>query len=93
MAEDVRAHAIISGRVQGVAYRIETQWAAGRIGVCGWVRNRPDETVEALIEGPRPKVEEMLGWCRRGPALARVDTVDVRWEDPSGEFPDFRIVR
>ena len=93
MVENVRAHASISGRVQGVAYRIETQWAAERIGVSGWVRNRADGSVEAVFEGERPKVEEMLAWCRRGPALARVTGVDVKWEGYSGEFTGFRIAR
>lgn len=92
MAEQVRAHVIITGRVQGVAFRIETQWAAERIGVQGWVRNRRDGTVEAVLEGEKPHVEEMLGWCRRGPALARVDAVDVTWETYTGEYSDFRIM-
>ena len=92
MADNVRAHAVISGRVQGVAFRIETQWAAERIGVQGWVRNRWDGTVEALFEGEKARVEEMLAWCRRGPELARVEAVDLSWEDYRGEFTDFSIV-
>lgn len=92
MVENVRACAVISGRVQGVAFRFETQRAAERIGVHGWVRNRPDGTVEARFEGERARVEEMLAWCRRGPALARVTAVDVKWEDYRGEFTEFRIV-
>lgn len=93
MAENVRARAAISGRVQGVAFRFETQWAAERIGVRGWVRNRPDGTVEALFEGERERVEEMLAWCRRGPALARVAAVDIQWEDYRGDLAEFRILR
>jgi acylphosphatase len=94
MADDnVRAHALISGRVQGVAYRIETQWAAERIGVRGWVRNLPDGRVEAVFEGGREEVDEILEWCRRGPALARVDAVDVRWENPTGGFTRFGVTR
>jgi acylphosphatase len=92
MADNVRAHAVISGRVQGVAFRIETLWAAERIGVRGWVRNRRDGTVEALFEGERARVEEMVAWCRRGPELARVEAVDLRWEDYRGEFTKFSIV-
>jgi acylphosphatase len=49
--------------------------------------------VEAVFEGERPKVEEMLAWCRRGPALARVTGVDVKWEGYGGEFTGFRIAR
>ena len=93
MAENVRVRAVISGRVQGVAFRFETQWAAERIGVQGWVRNRPDGTVEAVFEGERTRVEEMLAWCRRGPALARVAAVDVQWEDYRGDLVEFRILR
>jgi acylphosphatase len=92
MVENVRARAVITGRVQGVAYRIETQWAAERIGVRGWVRNRADGSVEAVFEGERAKVEAMLAWCRRGPALARVTAVDVSWEACGGESAGFRIV-
>jgi acylphosphatase len=93
MAENVRARVVIGGRVQGVAYRFETQYAAERIGVHGWVRNRPDGTVQALFEGERGRVEEMIAWCRRGPALARVTAVDVSWEDYCGDLSDFRILR
>jgi acylphosphatase len=92
MLENGRARVVISGRVQGVAFRIETQWAAERIGVRGWVRNRRDGTVEALFEGERRRVEEILAWCRRGPALARVTAVEVQWEDYRGEFTEFRIL-
>jgi acylphosphatase len=62
------------------------------MGVHGWVRNRRDGTVEALFEGERARVEEMVDWCRRGPELARVETVDLRWEDYRGEFTRFSIV-
>jgi acylphosphatase len=91
MAENVRAHVIISGRVQGVAFRADTRWQAQRIGVFGWVRNRRDGTVEALIEGEKQKVENMLAWCRRGPALARVDDMKLDWKPYTGEFTQFQI--
>jgi acylphosphatase len=91
MNETVRAHVVIAGRVQGVAFRYETRSAAGRIGVTGWVRNRRDGSVEAVIEGTRAQVDDMLAWCRRGPALARVDDVAAHWEQPTGEFPRFEI--
>ncbi|MEJ5359773.1 MAG: acylphosphatase [Desulfobacterales bacterium] len=93
MEERVRAHVFVSGRVQGVAFRLETRRAAGRIGVCGWVRNLPDGRVEAVIEGERRRVEEMIAWCRRGPALARVESLALSWEPPTGEFTEFAIVR
>jgi acylphosphatase len=89
--ENARARALITGRVQGVAFRFETRRAAERIGVSGWVRNRADGSVEAVFEGRRPQVEEILAWCGRGPALARVAGVDVRWEAATGEFEGFFI--
>ena len=91
MAESTRVHAYITGRVQGVAFRWETQRVAEQHQVRGWVRNLPDRRVEAVFEGPRPQVEAVLKWCRQGPAIARVDAVDVQWEDFKGEFEGFSI--
>ena len=91
MTGPIRAHAIISGRVQGVFYRMETQRAAYRIGVDGWVRNLKDGTVEAVFEGEQDKVNAALEWCRQGPANARVDEVKVDWQDYTGEFSDFKV--
>ncbi len=91
MAENTRVHAFIAGRVQGVAFRWETQRVAEQQQVHGWVRNLPDGRVEAVFEGPRPQVEAVLEWCRQGPAIARVEVVDVQWEDFKGEFEGFSI--
>ncbi len=91
MAENTRVHAYITGRVQGVAFRWETQRVAEQHQVKGWVRNLPDRRVEAVFEGPRPQVEAVLAWCHQGPAIARVDAVDVQWEDFKGEFEGFSI--
>jgi acylphosphatase len=91
MEKQVSAHAIIFGRVQGVFFRVETQRAAERYGVSGWVRNRPDGTVEAVFEGEQQAVDAVLNWCKQGPGVARVDEVDVNWQDYTGEFKDFDI--
>ena len=91
MDKRTRAHAIISGRVQGVFFRMETKQAAERCGVFGWVRNLPDGTVEAVFEGERQNVEAVLRWCQAGPPHARVNRVDVRWQAYSGEFENFDI--
>lgn len=91
MQDNCRAHAIISGRVQGVFYRMETQSAAYRIGVNGWVRNLADGTVEAVFEGEKGRVEAVLDWCRQGPPNSRVDEVAVDWQKYTGEFSDFRV--
>ena len=91
MEKQVRAHAIISGRVQGVFFRVETQRAAQRFGVNGWVRNKRDGTVEAVFEGSRQNVDATLDWCRQGPSMSHVDKVDVDWQDYTGEFKGFDI--
>ena len=67
MDEKVRAHLMISGRVQGVFYRMETQRAAGRLGVTGWVRNKPNGMVEAVATGEKKAVDALIQWCRTGP--------------------------
>jgi len=91
MEETVRAHLIISGRVQGVFYRMETKSAADRFGVSGWVKNRRDGRVEALVEGEKPRVEGLIKWCRKGPPAARVHDVEVAWEPYRGEFASFEV--
>ena len=91
MDDKARAHVIISGRVQGVFFRVETQRAADRIGVSGWVRNRSDGTVEAVFEGDRERVDAVLQWCKEGPAHSNVIDVNVSWSDYKGEFLSFEI--
>lgn len=86
-----RAHVHISGRVQGVFFRYETQALAEELGVKGWVRNTPGGRVEAVFEGDKEKVEQMLDFCRRGPPGARVTDVEVKWESYQGEFSSFSI--
>lgn len=89
--EMIRAHAIISGKVQGVFFRAETRKAALEIGVTGWVRNKADGTVEAVFEGDENRVAKMLEWCKRGSPFSNVTGVDVDWADYAGEFKEFRI--
>jgi acylphosphatase len=59
--------------------------------VSGWVRNLPDSRVEAVFEGEKEQVDSLLEFCRRGPSAARVTRVDIRWENPNGEFHSFQI--
>ncbi len=66
----------ISGRVQGVGFRLWTEREARRLGLRGWVRNRRDGTVEALLIGDAAAVEAMIAAAQRGPAMARVDRVE-----------------
>jgi len=75
-------HVIISGRVQGVFFRMETLRTANRYGVCGWVRNLPDGRVEAVFEGMPENVNQVLVWCKTGPPMAAV--ADVTIEEMAG---------
>jgi len=87
----VRAHIFVSGRVQGVFFRSETQHEANKRNVSGWVRNLPDGRVEGVFEGERDEVERLIEFCRRGSPGARVTRVEVRWERYTGEFRGFRV--
>ncbi len=86
-----RAHIWVSGRVQGVFYRATAKEVADRLRLTGWVRNLPDGRVEAVVEGPEDAVKAFIDWCWEGPPLARVEDVEVVWEDPTGEFSGFKI--
>ena len=75
-SEPIARRLRIHGLVQGVGYRNALQAQAARLGLAGWVRNRLDGTVEALVAGPPAAVEAILEWARRGPPAARVSHVD-----------------
>jgi len=87
----VRTHVFVSGRVQGVFFRSETEDEANRRNIAGWVRNTSDGRVEAIFEGEKEDVEKLIDFCRRGPPGARVTKVNVQWDDYTGEFRDFKI--
>ncbi|MGG6293104.1 acylphosphatase [Leptolyngbya sp. AN02str] len=76
------AHVFVLGRVQGVGYRASTWDTATLLKLSGWVRNLRDGRVEAIFEGPRDRVEEMLRWCHQGPPTALVDQVLVEYKPP-----------
>jgi len=84
-----RARLTITGLVQGVSYRAATVEAARRHGLSGWVRNNPNGSVEAVVEGDEDAVKRLIEWCRTGPPLARVEGVAVSWEPFKNEFDDF----
>jgi acylphosphatase len=86
-----RFHVYISGRVQGVFFRAETQRTAKGFNLTGWVRNIADGRVEALFEGEDTNVDKMIAWCHIGPPAARVDEVLIEEEPCCGEFRDFSI--
>ncbi len=80
----IRRRVVVRGAVQGVGFRVSFARAAQSRGVSGWVRNRPDGTVEAVLEGDDDAVASALRWCGDGPRGARVDRVDVHDEEPEG---------
>jgi acylphosphatase len=90
---NARAHVFVSGRVQGVFFRVETRHEATKRNVVGWVRNTHDGKVEAIFEGQKEAVEKMIEFCKKGPAGARVIDVTVQWETSTREFGDFKIRR
>jgi acylphosphatase len=91
-AANVQAHLFISGTVQGVSFRASTREQAKQRGVMGWVKNLKDGRVEALLQGPKDKVDEVIQWCHRGPPAAKVEKVVVTWEKVEDEFKDFDVV-
>jgi acylphosphatase len=88
---ETRARILISGKVQGVLFRKEMTDRARYLGVAGWVRNLRDGRVEAIAEGEKSNIEELLRFCRVGPPGARVTNVDVSWLEFAGDFRGFRI--
>lgn len=87
MSERVTRHLVVFGRVQGVFYREAMRLEAERLCVAGWVRNRRDATVEAVVQGPGEAVEAIIAWARRGPPDAQVAGVEVG--EGTGEFSGF----
>ena len=87
----VRVHLLISGRVQGVAFRYYAQDIAQSLGIKGWVRNCWDSKVEVVMEGEEEKVKKLIGWCYRGPGSAIVEKIDIEWGKYRGEFKTFGI--
>jgi acylphosphatase len=80
----IRRRVVVSGDVQGVYFRDTCRMTAAEAGVTGWVRNRPDGTVEAVFEGPPEAVDQMTAWAHEGSPLSIVDGVEVVEEEPEG---------
>jgi len=89
----VRAHIWVTGRVQGVGFRAHVEFVARQTGVTGWVRNVGYDTVEAVAEGTREKVEQFVELMKQGPRTSRVDESRIEWEDVTGEFREFGVKR
>ena len=90
---NARAHVFVSGRVQGVFFRMETCYEAMKRNIEGWIRNTSNGRVEAIFEGEREDVERLIDFCKSGPPSARVTKIDLQWKEYTGEFKTFKIRR
>ena len=91
MSENARARITVSGRVQGVFFRANSVEQAVAFGIAGEVSNMMNGDVEIIAEGEKEKIEKLIAWCRVGPELARVNSVEVVWEEYLGEFTAFGV--
>jgi acylphosphatase len=91
MADQVSLQAVVRGHVQGVFYRASVESWAEELKLAGYVRNRPDGTVEVKVEGERQKLEKMLDRLKVGPPAARVEDVNAVWSEYTGEFSSFKV--
>ena len=82
-------HLHIQGRVQGVWFRESMRCEAERLGVAGWVRNAPDGSVEAVVQGPTEAVDALIEWARTGPRMARVDGIEIEPSETHGRLSGF----
>jgi acylphosphatase len=87
----VRAHVILSGTVQGVCFRSGVREKAHDLNVNGWVKNRFDGRVEAVFEGEKFSVLELVDFCRKGPPGAHVKDTELKWEPFENEFSSFEV--
>lgn len=88
----MKARVVISGFVQGVGYRHFVRSNAQKLGLTGWVKNLVGGRVEALFQGSKENIEEMIELCRKGPFLAEVEDVWVEWKETEEEFSDFKVI-
>ncbi len=86
------AHIVVRGRVQGVYFRGSLKQQADMRGLSGWVRNRPDGSVEAVVQGPRAAVDSVVAWAQRGPRGARVESAEVHWPEVEALLDTFEVV-
>lgn len=91
MSDHRRVHLLVTGRVQGVGFRANAHQTARSLGLAGWARNLPSGQVEIVAEGSPEAIDRMIRWCHVGPMMARVESVEVRFDPPTGEFSDFTV--
>jgi len=90
-SEEIRVRAVVHGRVQAVGFRDFATRRARNAGLKGTIRNLPDGSVEADLQGPRQAVDQLVAQLRQGPPLARVETVDVEPLEPDGSLPSMTV--
>ena len=93
MTEEIGAHIIVCGRVQGVGFRAFVQLEATKLQLHGWVRNCSDGSVESQVEGPRDQIERFLEKLHQGPTCSRVNSVKVDWKEANRQTEGFKILR
>ena len=86
-----RAEVKFYGKVQGVFFRANTERKAIELGLVGWVKNFEDGSVQAVFEGPKDKIMEIINWCSKHQPYAKVDNVELAWESYRNEFDNFEI--
>ena len=85
-------HSVVTGRVQGVSYRVYVQDSASDLGVTGYVKNLPDGTVFVCAQSNRDTLKDFVEYLHEGSLRAKVDSVSVEWRTPETVFDDFGIV-
>lgn len=79
--------------MQGVYYRESTRRIATQLGITGYVRNLPDGRVEGLFQGPSEIIKKLIEWCKEGPSAARVDDIEIEWQNVKGKMTGFKVRR
>ncbi len=82
---------IVFGQVQGVFFRIFVKDTADELGLVGLVKNAADGTVKVLAEGEEEKLKKLISYCKEGPKFAKVDKVEIKWQEAAGQFSNFAI--
>lgn len=90
-SSNIRRHIFISGKVQGVAFRVGLEIRAKLLGLFGFVRNLEDGRVEAVLEGKEKRVNKLIKWSKKGPIFAKVSDVEIIEEKYKNEFKEFNI--
>jgi acylphosphatase len=91
MSDKIQIKVTVNGRVQGVFYRAETKHAADKLGIKGYVKNLPSGSVEAVFEGNKPIVFQMIEWCNKGPDASKVENVQTKEIEGLSDFKIFKI--